>query len=64
MNAKYKILDTGLTVITDKMDIESTSIGVWVGCWEFKRNFRSMWHCTYVRTYGISKVLQIEMQKK
>ena len=31
MNANYKILDTGLTVITDPIDIKSTSIGVWVG---------------------------------
>ena len=38
MNAKYKILDNGLTVITDKMDIESTSIGVWVGADSSKEN--------------------------
>ena len=38
MNAKYKKLDTGLTVITDKMDIESTSIGVWVGAGSSKEN--------------------------
>ena len=38
MNAKYKTLDTGLTIITDTMNIESTSIGVWVGAGSSKEN--------------------------
>ena len=38
MNAKYKILDNGLTVITDPMNIDSTSVGVWVGAGSSKEN--------------------------
>ena len=30
MNVKYKVFDSGLTVIADKMDVQSSSIGVWI----------------------------------
>ncbi len=31
MNVEFKKLDNGLTIINDKMNVDSTSIGVWVG---------------------------------
>jgi predicted Zn-dependent peptidase len=31
MNLEYKILDNGLTIINDKMNFDSSSIGVWIG---------------------------------
>ena len=31
MNLEYKILDNGLTIINDKMNVDSSSIGVWIG---------------------------------
>ena len=30
MKVKYKVFDSGLTVIADKMDVQSSSIGVWI----------------------------------
>ena len=31
MNVEFKILDSGLTVLHDQMDVESTSVGVYIG---------------------------------
>ena len=31
MNVEFKVLDNGLTIVNDKMNINSTSIGVWIG---------------------------------
>ena len=31
MSVEYKILDNGMTIINDQMDLESASIGVWIG---------------------------------
>ena len=30
MKVECKVLDSGLTVITDQMEVKSTSIGVWI----------------------------------
>ena len=31
MSVEFKILDNGMTIINDEMDVESASIGVWIG---------------------------------
>ena len=31
MSVEFKTLDNGITIINDQIDVESASIGVWVG---------------------------------
>ena len=31
MKVNYEVLESGLTIVTDQMDVQSTSIGVWIG---------------------------------
>ena len=31
MKVNYEVLESGLTIVTDQMDVHSTSIGVWIG---------------------------------
>ena len=31
MKVNYEVLESGLTIVTDQMDVQTTSIGVWIG---------------------------------
>ncbi len=38
MNVEFKTLDNGITIINDQIDVESASIGVWIGAGSSNEN--------------------------
>ncbi len=38
MSVEFKTLDNGITIINDQIDVESASIGVWIGAGSSNEN--------------------------
>ena len=39
MSVEFKTLDNGITIINDQIDVESASIGVWIGGGSSNENY-------------------------
>ena len=63
MNVEFKVLDNGLTIVNDKMNINSTSIGVWIGSGSAKEKKMNLGLLICWSIWHLKEQL-IEMQNK